>query len=243
MARSFANPMGVPGAGFSFARNSERGEMPEQENQTAPTTAPSPESPPAGDQGGVVSPDQWFQSLDQQGQAHARAIAEAFHATQAKSLETELHGLRSEKGRLSKAADPVIAARLGQEERIVELLRGSAITLYGQEVEEDLKDIDNLDGLATALKFLSKGSRKAAPADPSSSADPATQDAWKAFQASRNGNANAANGAQRTEEFASGRAAGVATTSDKDFIRAYADGEVDDPKRAFEIAKRMGVRF
>ena len=172
------------GAGFSVFRK-EMAEMAD-DPKTLVEETPKAGPPQTGTGGDDFNATQWLQSFD----ARQRAAVDEYAAFKAKPMESELHGLRTENGRLKKASDPIIASRLGKEERLVELLRASAVALYGPEVEDDLKDIDNLESFSTALRFLSRGVRKTdQKANPAADADKATQEAWKEFLATRNAGA------------------------------------------------------
>lgn len=217
--------------------------MPEEAQEAQQEQAQ--EAPPQGGapEGGDFNPAEWLQGLDQQ----RRSVIDEYAEFKARPLATENHGLKTELGRLKKAADPAIVARLGAEEQFVERLRQATVALYGSDVEEDLKDIDSIDGFATALRFLQKGRAQAqpAPAAPAANADPDTQKAWEEFLASRYGGQNGAaqNGdgpprLQPTHRPPPG--------SDDEWFKDWGLGKIpatpDNVKRASEIAKSLGAR-
>lgn len=130
--------------------------------------------------GGDFDPTAWLQGLD----ARQRTAIDEYADFKAGPLKTELHGLRTEKGRLQKAADPVHVARLSNEERMVEQMKSAAVSLYGVDAK-DLEDIETIDALSTALRFITRVPKPASKSDPAQGADAATQEAWKQFLAQR----------------------------------------------------------
>jgi hypothetical protein len=134
----------------------------------------------------------WLQGLDQR----QRSAIDEYAAFKAKPVESEMHGLRSEVGRLKKATDPAVMARLGHEERLVEQAKTMAVAIFGNDVADEIKDMETLDEISVAFRFLSKGRQPAAPAAPIP-ADRETQDAFAEFLASRqaNGETRPRNGA------------------------------------------------
>ena len=150
----------------------------------------TPDTKAAGDAGkpNAFDAQAWLQART----PDERGAIESFLAFHKTPLESELHGLRTEVGRLKKAADPAIAARLSDEERLVSDMKASAVSLYGVD-PKDLEDVETLADMRLSLKWMTKGAPKtpAKTTDPAD-ADAATKDAWKAYfaQASSNGNGN-----------------------------------------------------
>ena len=146
---------------------------------TEPTTQPN--APVAeGAQGGDFNPTEWLSARTPQ----ERAAIDEYAAFRVKPLESEKHGLVSEVGRLRKAADPAIVARLSNEERLLEQHKAAAIALYGVKAA-DLEDIDSVDGLNVALRFMAKAAKPEAPAKAQvpAGADPDTWAEFMAFKA------------------------------------------------------------
>ena len=131
----------------------QRTEAPAAVEQAAPVvqTPPAPTPAPGGD----FNPTQWLQARSEQ----ERQAIDEYVAFSKKSLESELHGQKTEVGRLRKASDPVHAARLAKEEAIVGRMKAAAVSLYGVDAK-DLEDIDTIDAFETAMRFIPKGQPK-----------------------------------------------------------------------------------
>ena len=214
--------------------------MPEPETATPATPALSVPATPAN---GAAAPEnafdlgKWRASLDERHTPAFEKYADDKYASQ-------VHGLQTEVGRLKKASDPAIVARYGQVETIIERLRSIAVRNYGADVADDLKGIDTIEALDTALYFLEKG-RGAAPKaiDPTASMDAATKVRWAAFQAQEavppvtRGEAN--------KDWHPTNGSAMPSRNASELIRRYADGEPlsdAEKKQLQDIRQAMGVR-
>ena len=157
--------------------------MPEPVTPEAKTPdVPAPVPPPENAKDGAFDLQQWRNSLDDR---HMPAFEE-YAGIKAKPLQTELQGLRTEVGRLKRTADPAMVAMLGEHDAFLDELKQAAVTLLGLP-EEEVKDAATV----RELRFAARGriarlkDASAIPADPAAKADPATQEAWKEFQAAR----------------------------------------------------------
>ena len=160
--------------------------MPEEATKPADAPAPSPSpadanAPDGSKDAGDYDP-QWLPQLDGKRKTDVDAWAEHYHQAKAKDMETELHGLRTKVGRLEKASDPDVIARLGDHETMLEDHKQAVISLYGV-TEEDVKDASTVGELRMLMRGLTKSKPAATP--PGSDTDPATAEAWKSFMASR----------------------------------------------------------
>lgn len=147
--------------------------------QPVAQTQPAPEAKPAD---GAFDPAAWLGGLS----AEQKAVIDEYATHRVKPVESELHGLRSEVGRLKKAADPDTQARLRDTDSILTAMKAATISLYGQDVADDIKDIEDFSALATALKFLSKSGKTAAAA-PKQEGVPAPENGVDAFLKARQG--------------------------------------------------------
>ena len=161
--------------------------MPEPETAAAAPQIPAAETPKPDAQQGDYNP-QWLEGLDGRRKADVDAWAEHYHLSKRKDSDTELQSLRTKLGVANKAADPAIVAMLGDHDTFLDELKQAAVTLYGV-ADEDVKEattIRELRLLVRGLRTASGSKQKAAAAAPAD-ADPATQQLWEEFKASRGG--------------------------------------------------------
>jgi hypothetical protein len=153
--------------------------MADDASNTPPADAKAPEG--VKDASGYNSG--WIQRLEGQPLTDAQAWAEEYHQTRIKPMEVELHGLRTENGRLKKASDPDMVARLGDHQAVLEDMKETATSLYSV-TSEDMKDTTTLGELRNLLRGMAKA--KAVGGNQSgANIDPAIQEAFSAVNTSR----------------------------------------------------------
>lgn len=145
----------------------------------APASVWLAEAGAQGAPGGDFNPTEWLSGLN----PHQRAAVDEYAAFRTKPLESEKHGLISEVGRLKKASDPAIVARLSNEEGLLEQYKSAAIALYGVDAK-DMEGIESLEAFNVALRFMSK-TPKVAPAPKMEMPNGVEPKIWEEFLASR----------------------------------------------------------
>jgi hypothetical protein len=198
--------------------------MPDKvETAAAPAPgAPGPESPGAADAGAVSYDGQWLQKLDPRRMVDVNAWAEHYHKTKAGPIESELHGLRSEVGKLKKAADPDTLALMEDHDTMLEAMKESAMNFPGV-VKEDVEGLKTARELQMFLRGMAKGRPAAGAAGAEVTSE--TAQAWKEFLASRQKGAGTKQEAEREPLLGGG--AGAPVSDGEAFLKELGmDGEI-----------------
>ena len=189
------------------------GEEPGQETASAPAVGAAEYDP------------KWLDALDEKHRADVNAWAEHYHKAKAAPAESELHGLRSEVGKLKKAADPETLALLEDHETMLAAMKDTALNFPGV-TKEDVEGLKTARELQMFLRGMAKG-RPAAGAPGAEDTDHERAEAWKAFLASRQPGSPKGKEEIEREPLLAGGAGGAVSDGEAILKALGQDGEIE----------------